>query len=240
MSALLEVCGVSKAFGGLKALQNVSLSVRPSQILGVIGPNGAGKTTLFNCLSGFHRADAGRIVMEGQNIASMAPHRICELGLARTFQLVRPFQGMSVLENVMVAAMVRHPKLADARERACLVLERIGIKHLADRDASGLSLADLRAMEVARALATQPKLLLLDEMLAGLTPVEADRMHERCLQLRTEGLGLIVIEHSVPTVTRLCDQIVVLNFGEVLATGSSAEVLSNPEVQEAYLGKRGR
>ncbi|MEO8297791.1 MAG: ABC transporter ATP-binding protein [Burkholderiales bacterium] len=238
MTVLLEAQGLSKAFGGLKALEGVSLAVTQGQILGVIGPNGAGKTTLFSCLSGFHRADAGSITLEGRRIESMPPHRICGFGLARTFQLARPFQGMSVLENVMVAGMSRYPKVDDAREKAHAVLDRVGIVHLTSRDASGLSLADLRAMEVARALATEPKVLLLDEMLAGLTPVEADRMHERFLQLKADGLGLVVIEHSVPSVTRLCDQVVVLNFGEVLATGTAAEVLNNPDVQEAYLGKR--
>ncbi|RYX90303.1 MAG: ABC transporter ATP-binding protein [Comamonadaceae bacterium] len=235
---LLEATGVSKAFGGLQALKGVDLQVRRGEIVGVIGPNGAGKTTLFGCLSGFHRSDAGQVTLCGERIDRSQPHDICRLGMARTFQLVRPFQGMTVLENVMVAAMVRHPATAVARDKAAHVLERTGIVHLAGRDASGLSLADLRAMEVARALATEPQLLLLDEMLAGLTPVEAEQMHERFLSLRDDGLGLLVIEHSVPTVTRLCDQVVVLDFGQVIASGTSAHVLANARVQEAYLGKR--
>lgn len=235
--SLLCVTGVSKAFGGLRALTNVSFKVERGQILGVIGPNGAGKTTLFGCLSGFHQADTGRIELAGHRIDGLRPHRICALGLARTFQLVRPFQGMSVIENVMVAAMMRHRAVADARRMAAESLERVGIAHLADRDSSSVGLSDLRAMEIARALATDPALLLLDEMLAGLTPVEADAMHHRILALRDEGLGVIVIEHSVPTVTRLCDQVLVLNFGEPLATGTAAEVLADERVREAYLGK---
>lgn len=235
---LLNVQGVSKAFGGLKALHNVSLQVAAGQIVGVIGPNGAGKTTLFGCISGFHRCDSGTVTLAGVRTETLPPHSICRLGMGRTFQIVRPFEGMTVLENVMVGAMVRYPGTAKARDKASEVLHRVGISHLGDRDADGLSVADLRAMEVARALATEPKLLLLDEMLAGLTPVEAAQMHERFMRLRDEGLGLLVIEHSVPTVTALCDQVVVLNFGEVLAVGTASEVLADALVQEAYLGNK--
>lgn len=235
---LLHVQDVCKAFGGLKALHNVSLKVMSGQIVGVIGPNGAGKTTLFGCISGFHHCDSGTVTLAGSRTETLPPHSICRLGMGRTFQIVRPFEGMTVLENVMVGAMVRYSSPAKARDKAGEVLKRLGISHLGAREADGLSVADLRAMEVARALATEPKLLLLDEMLAGLTPVEAAQMHERFLRLRDEGLGLLVIEHSVPTVTALCDQVVVLNFGEVLAVGTASEVLADARVQESYLGNK--
>jgi branched-chain amino acid transport system ATP-binding protein len=234
---LLSVTGLGKHFGGLRALSDVSLSVAAGRITGVIGPNGAGKTTLFACISGLHHPDAGSIHFNGQRIDGLPPHRVCGLGVARTFQLVRPFEGLSVLDNVTVGALLRHRRADAARASAHAVLEQLGLTHLADRAADGLGVADLRAMEVARALATEPRLLLLDEMLAGLTAVEAGAMHERFVQLRERGLGLLLIEHSVPTVTALCDQVTVLDFGRVIAQGSPAEVLADAQVQQAYLGK---
>lgn len=234
---LLELHGVSKSFGGLRALKLVSFNVDARQIVGVIGPNGAGKTTLFGCISGFHRCTSGTVLLKGRQIQTLSPHEICAAGVGRTFQLVRPFEGLSVIENVMVGAMLRHKKASDARAKAAAILKKLDMMHLADRRADGLGVADLRAMEVARALSTEPALLLLDEMLAGLTSVESDRMHSRFKLLRDEGLGLLVIEHSVPTMRALCDKVVVLNFGELLAAGTSTEVLANPQVQEAYLGK---
>ena len=234
---LLSVTGLSKRFGGLQALGEVSLAVEPGRITGVIGPNGAGKTTLFGCISGLHRPDAGTINLDGARIDGQPPHRVCALGVARTFQLVRPFEGLSVLDNVTVGALLRHPRPAVARAAAHAVLERLGLQALAARAADSLGVADLRAMEVARALATEPRLLLLDEVLAGLTAVEAVALHERLLRLREQGLALLVIEHSVPTVTALCEQVVVLDFGRVIAQGSPAEVLADARVQQAYLGK---
>jgi ABC-type branched-subunit amino acid transport system ATPase component len=233
---LLSAKNLSKSFGGLHALRDVSLTVDKGEIVGVIGPNGAGKTTLFGCLSGFHMPDSGTVYLAGTQVDKLAAHQICKLGLARTFQLVRPFQGLTVLENVMVGAMVHFKSVTPARLYAREVIELLGIEHLTDRNASELGLADLRAMEVARGLATKPVVLLLDEMLAGLTSVEAEKMHERFFRLRDAGLGLLMIEHSVPSVTRLCDKVVVLNFGEVLTQGTADEVLSNRQVQDAYLG----
>jgi branched-chain amino acid transport system ATP-binding protein len=234
---LLEVDAVDKAFGGLRALRGVSLTVREGQIVGVLGPNGAGKTTLFGCVSGFHRPDRGAIRVRGHRVDGLPAHRICQSGVGRTFQIVRPFQGMQVIENVMVGAMLRRPDPRQARRAAEAVLERLGLAHLASRAATSLGVADLRAMEVARALATEPSLLLLDEMLAGLTAVEAQTMHDRFVKLRDEGLGLLVIEHSVPTMRALCEHVLVLNFGEPLAVGTPDEVLANPRVQEAWLGQ---
>lgn len=233
---LLAVSGLGKSFGGLKAVSDVSFSVMPGEIFGIIGPNGAGKTTLFNCLSGLLPLSAGTVHLDGRRIDGMRPHEICKLGLGRTFQIVRPFHGMSVLENVKVAAFGRHPSSAAAEHHARLALGRIGMTHLADLDAERLSVAEMRRLEIARAIATEPRLLLLDEVLAGLTATEAAELCDHILRVKAEGITIVMVEHSVPIVSQLCGNAIVLNFGETLASGTTRSVLADARVQEAYLG----
>jgi branched-chain amino acid transport system ATP-binding protein len=236
MTALLDIDGVGKSFGGLTALRDVRFQVPQGAIMGIIGPNGAGKTTLFNCISGLMKPDTGRVRFAGREIQGLRPHRICRLGLARTFQIVRPFRGMSVLENVKVAAFARHDRDAAAEARARAVLADLGMAHMADTDAGILGVAELRRLEIARALATDPQVLLLDEMLAGLTATEAAALCDQIRALRDHGLTILLVEHSVPVVQALCDRAVVLNFGELLTEGRTADVLADERVQEAYLG----
>jgi branched-chain amino acid transport system ATP-binding protein len=236
VTPLLEVQSVSKSFGGLHALSEVSFDVAAGEIFAVIGPNGAGKTTLFNCLAGAVSPTTGAIRLGGERIDGRPPHEICRRGLARTFQLVKPFRGMTVLENVKVAAFSRHPSSKQATIAAQAVLDRVGMADLAEVDAETLNVAQLRQLEIARALATQPRLLLLDEMLAGLTATESVAMCERIQQLPREGIAVLVVEHSIPVVTSLCSRAVVLCFGKVLTGGAPRDVIADPRVQEAYLG----
>ncbi|MGB6103316.1 MAG: ABC transporter ATP-binding protein [Pusillimonas sp.] len=240
MSAILEVAGLSKSFGGLQALKDVSFAVQPAEVFAVIGPNGAGKTTLFNCLSGALRSDAGDIHFNGQRINGAEPHDICGHGLVRTFQIVKPFRGMTVAENVKVAAFSRHASAKDAEQAALAVLRDVGMDDLADVDADTLNVADLRRLEIARALATEPRLLLLDEMLAGLTGPESRAMCDQIRTLSVRGIAVIVVEHSVPVVLSLCENAIVLNFGEMLTAGRTSDVIRDPRVQEAYLGSTGQ
>lgn len=237
MTALLEVQNVSKSFGGVHALSDVGFSVAAGEIFAIIGPNGAGKTTLFNCLAGAVAPTSGEIRLGGRSIEGKPPDEICRLGLARTFQIVKPFRGMTVLENVKVAALSRHPSSKAAAAAAQTVIDRIGLGDLANVDAEELNVAQLRRLEIARALATGPRLLLLDEMLAGLTAPEAAAMCDRIRQLPEEGIAVIVVEHSIPVVSSLCSRAVVLTFGKVLMQGPTREVIADPRVQEAYLGK---
>ena len=237
MTALLELRNVGTAFGGLKALNDVSISVMPEEIFAIIGPNGAGKTTLFNCIAGALRPTQGEILFEGRRIDGRPPHEICAQGLVRTFQIVKPFRGMTVLENVKVAAFSRHPRSAEAEAAARRVLVHLGMETFAGTDADELNVAQMRRLEIARALATEPKLLLLDEMLAGLTPAEAQAMCDLIRELPRQGVAVIVVEHSIPVVRSLCERAVVITFGEVLAEGPTTEVIADPRVQEAYLGK---
>lgn len=237
MTALLQLKAVSKSFGGLRALNAVSFSVAANEIFAIIGPNGAGKTTLFNCIAGALRPTEGEILFDDRRIDGLSPHEICGSGLVRTFQIVKPFRGMTVLENVKVAAFARHPRPQDAESAARHVLAHLGMEAFAAVDADELNVAQLRRLEIARALATEPKLLLLDEMLAGLTPAEAATMCDLIRELPRRGIAVIVVEHSIPVVRSLCERAVVITFGEVLAEGATSDVIADPRVQEAYLGR---
>ncbi|HEX5651258.1 MAG TPA: ABC transporter ATP-binding protein [Steroidobacteraceae bacterium] len=236
MTPVLELRNVSKSFGGLQALSDVSFTVEAKEIFAIIGPNGAGKTTLFNCVAGAMAPTAGQIRLDGHRIDGRRPHEVCRRGLARTFQIVKPFRGMTVLENVKVAAFLHHRTARAAEAAAEAVLERIGMHDVAYVDAEELNVAQLRRLEIARALATRPKLLLLDEMLAGLTATEAAEMCDRIRQLPSEGIAVIVVEHSIPVISRLCPRAVVLTFGKVLLEGPTRDVIADPRTQEAYLG----
>ena len=234
--AKLVATGVTKRFGGLTALNEVSFTVGSGEILALIGPNGAGKTTLFNCLTGFLKVDGGTVEYNGLNITNWAPNRICGLGVSRTFQVVQVLQGMTVLENVMVGAYLRHPRTAPARESAIAALERVGMLDRADALAVNLTLPEKKRLEVAMSLATEPKVLMLDESMAGLTPTEAAEASQMIRSLRDEGLALIVVEHVMEAIMPIADRVIVLDSGTKIAEGSPAEVVSNPRVKSANLG----
>lgn len=239
--ALLEVRGVTKSFGGLKALSDVSLTLRRGEILGLIGPNGAGKTTLFNVVAGVHRPDRGSVLFRGRVIDRLGVHERCRLGIARTFQITRPFPGLTVLENAMVGALFGHrarSALAEARERAAAALGRVGLGTRAGALASTLTIGERKRLEMARALATDPEVLLLDEAVAGLSPPEVDEMMTAIRALNAGGITILMIEHVMRAVMGVSGRIVVLHYGQKLAEGSPDEVAANEQVVEAYLGAR--
>lgn len=235
MSAILEVTGLSKSYAGLKALSDVTFTVGQGSILGIIGPNGAGKTTLFNALSGTVKPDSGRVLLRGQDITGRPPHRTTRDGMVRTFQLMRPFATMSVRDNVAIAAQGKHRRAAALRH-ADEVLERVGLADVRSTPAADLSTAALKRLELARALATDPEVLLLDEVLAGLVPAEREPVLELLLELRGTGTTLLFVEHVMTAVMRLSDRVLVLDQGAVLMEGAPAEVTSDARVVEAYLG----
>ena len=235
--ALLDVVGVGKRFGGLQAVSGASLDVAPGEIVGLIGPNGAGKTTLFHLISGFLAPDEGEVRFDGVTTRGLRPHQVCGRGLARTFQIVKPFHGLTILENVRVGALARTRTFGDATRKARDVLALVGLADRASRVAGGLTLADRKRLELARALATEPRLLLLDEVMAGLTPVETARMIELCRTINAGGIAILLIEHVMSAVMTLSRRIVVLNQGAVIATGPPGEIARDPRVVEAYLGE---
>jgi len=235
--SLLVARGLSKRFGGLHAVAGLDLAVAPGEMLGLIGPNGAGKTTVFNLLSGFLTADAGDVRFNGRSIVGLAPHAICRLGLARTFQIVRPFPRMTVLENVRVGALARHPRAPEALAQARDVVARVGLAARERVAASALTLAERKRLELARALATGPSLLLLDEVMAGLNPTEIETIIRLIRGIHESGVSILLIEHNMRAVMALSHRIVVLSFGERIAVGTPAEIGNHPKVVEAYLGE---
>jgi branched-chain amino acid transport system ATP-binding protein len=235
---MLEVAGITKSFRGLRAVQNASFSVPQGSIVGLIGPNGAGKTTIFNVIAGVYRPDQGSILFDGKPIQGLRADQICAMGIGRTFQIVKPFAGLSVLDNVMVGAFLRERTRAGARAVALSVLAKLSLDGKARLPASSLTLPDRKRLEVARALATRPRLLLLDEVMAGLRPTETDQMVQVFRELnRAEGLTILLIEHVMRAVMALAGQIAVLHHGEVIARGAPEEVVRNPAVLECYLGE---
>ncbi|MBO0765151.1 MAG: branched-chain amino acid ABC transporter ATP-binding protein/permease [Hyphomicrobiaceae bacterium] len=235
---LLSVGGLSKSFGGLRAVRDVSFDVPAGTILGIIGPNGAGKTTIFNLLNGFLLPDGGQVLLDGRNLVGRRPHEVCAAGVGRTFQVMRPFARMSVADNVLIGAYIHAPTDDEARALAADAVGRVGLAHSAGRLASELTTRELRLMELARALAGQPRILLLDETLAGLGHGEADEMVGVVRSLAQDGLTIIIIEHTMKAMVRLVDRFVVLDRGAVLMEGSPEAVTRDPRVVEAYLGKK--
>ena len=248
---LLHIEQVSKRFGGLQALSDVELKIYPHQIVGLIGPNGAGKTSLFNVITGLYQAEAGHFSLSGKSYSPSASHRVAQAGIARTFQNIRLFADMTACENVMVGrhvrthqgilgAILRHPAArkeeAEIEQRAHELLEFVGIAHLADRAARHLSYGDQRRLEIARALATDPILLALDEPAAGMNHSEKDNLHQLLLKIKAQCCSILLIEHDVKLMMSICDRITVLDYGKIIAEGEPHEIQKNPAVLAAYLG----
>lgn len=233
---LLQVTNLTRRFGGLLAVNDVSFTVNQGEIVGLIGPNGAGKTTTFAMLAGFVTPTSGQIQFAGQRIDGLKPHAICKLGVTRTFQIVQPFPQITALENIMVGAYAKISDTKQAREKALAVLERVGLARRAQTLGRDLTLLDLKRLEIGKALATDPRLLLLDEVAAGLKPTEVDTVLDLVRQLNREGVTFLIVEHLMKVIMSLSQRIVVLDFGQKIAEGTPDEIRRNPKVLAAYLG----
>ena len=235
--SILSVNQLSKNFGGLMAVKELSFKLEKGDILGLIGPNGAGKTTVFNCLTGFIPPDQGEILFHGKSVKGLQPFRICQLGLVRTFQIVKPFLTISVLDNVMVGALIKEKSITKARQESMEIIEFLGLGRMANVEAQGLPLPLRKKLELARALATKPKILLLDEVMAGLNPTEVDEIIDLIRQVNERGISILLIEHVMRGVMALSQRVLVINYGERIAEGAPEEVVKDKGVIEAYLGK---
>lgn len=233
---VLETSGLTKRFGGLTAVDNLNLYVEEGEAVGLIGPNGAGKTTAFNLISGAYKPTEGTVTFLGKDITPLPAPEVCKRGIGRTFQVVRPFGGLTVLENVMVGGFAHTNKTAESRKIAADVLRLVGMDHIANRKAKDLTLPQRKRLEIAKALATQPKLLLLDEVLAGLNPTEIEEAILLIRKIKSTGVSILMIEHVLQATMAICSRIYVLDYGKLIATGSPQEVTSNPDVIKAYLG----
>jgi len=236
---IIELQDLTIRFGGLVAVDNVNMTLKKGEILGLIGTNGAGKTTCFNMIAGALKPTSGKILFHGKEIQGQRPDQICKHGIARTYQIVQPFGNLTVLENVMVGALLKNGDPIVAREKATEVLERVGMLHQKDMQGNALSLPELKRMEIARALATEPEVLLLDETMAGLNPTECENAMKIVTGIRDSGVTIIVIEHIMRAIMNISDRIYVMNQGKVIAEGTPSEVANNEEVIKSYLGGEG-
>jgi branched-chain amino acid transport system ATP-binding protein len=234
---ILEVNDLTKDFGGLRAVDTLNLSIKQGQILGLIGPNGAGKSTVFNCIAGVYPPSEGEIFFDGRKVNNVKPWNLCKQGLARTFQIVKPFSSKTVLYNVMVGSYVMTEKRSVAESKAIDVLKPLNLYDKKDMKAGNLTIADRKRLEIARALATEPKLLLLDEVMAGLRPTEVDEMVKIIRTLRDNGITIFIIEHIMRAIMALSDWVVVIHFGQKISEGTPKEVASDEKVIKAYLGE---
>ena len=233
---MLEVSGISKSFGGLQAVSEASLKVSEGSIVSLIGPNGAGKTTLFAIISGFLKADSGTVNLYGDALGGLKPFQVCQMGMVRTFQITQPFAKLSILENIMIGAYARIQNPEDATAEAYKVAEHVGIRVPLESSAADLNVAGRKRLELARALATQPKILLLDEVMAGLNPTEVEEILKVIREIRNSGITIFLIEHVMQAVMSLSDYTYVLNNGRLIASGTPKQVAADPQVIEAYLG----
>lgn len=234
---MLVVSNLRRDFDGLTAVHDLTFTVESGEIVGLIGPNGAGKTTTFAMLAGFLPPSSGEVLFRGKRINEMKPHQICQLGLTRTFQIVQPFPDMTALENIMIGAYVRYPNTMDAKRKAMEVLERVNLSHKADTQGKNLTLIELKRLEIGKALATEPSLLLLDEVAAGLKDAEVNDILVLVRQLNKEGITFLIVEHLMKVIMDLSHRVIVLDFGQMIAQGTPQEISKNPAVLAAYLGK---
>jgi len=235
--AMLEVHGLRKEFGGLLAVKNLDMQLDASEILGLIGPNGAGKTTVFNLISGFLHPSTGEMKFQGENLIGLKPHQVCLKGITRTFQTAQPFQSLTVLENVMIGAFSQGRKLSLIREKALEILQLVGLSEVQNQEASSIPIASQKRLELAKALATKPKLLLLDEVMAGLTFTEISEVLSILKKIRESRITILLIEHVMHAVMSVCDRIIVLHHGEKIAEGNPKQVAGEKSVIDAYLGE---
>ena len=233
---ILSVDGVTKTFGGLTAVNDVSFQMEQGEILGLIGPNGAGKTTLFNVISGYYRPTRGRVFFRGRDISHKPPYVLAAQGIGRTFQVVKPFAGLTVLENITIASFLKYPRRRQAEAQAWKVLEFIGLTDRANAAAASLTLAGRKRLEIGKAMALEPSFLLLDEVVAGLNPSEVDRTIELIRKMRDRGISILIVENIMRVIMGISDRVVVLNFGQKIAEGAPAAVAADPGVIRAYLG----
>ncbi len=235
--SLLSVRNLTRNFGGLRAVSDLSFDVEEGEIVGLIGPNGAGKTTVFNLITGFFLPSEGTVTFEGRTLTGLKPHQICELGLTRTFQVVQPFPDVTALENVLIGAFVRYPSTRAAERKALEVLDMVGLSPKAHELAKNLTLIELKRLEIGKALATAPRMLLLDEVAAGLNPVEIEEVLALVNQLHRQGITFLLVEHVMKVIMSLSHRIIVIHYGEKIAEGTADEISRHPKVLEAYLGE---